>query len=275
MRERIPGLPFSVIRFAEVDSTSRFLKEWGRESAEDGVVAVAECQTAGRGRQGRRWESPAGEGLYFSILAAPVATATAAFLPLLAGVVAYDSVAQCFPALQRHIDLKWPNDLLLRGRKLAGILVELERSQTGVPFAVLGVGINCNQKAFPPELPDATSLRLETGVEADRDLLLRVFLDRWNRGYARCASALPRGEISVPDSPGAPKQRRTAPAFLIADWKARSGFWSAKAVRFPLRGEIAQGLTRDVALSGALVVELASGETVELFSSDLDWIREQ
>ena len=79
----------------------------------------------------------------------------------------------------------------------------------------------------------------------------------------------------MPDSSGAPKQACAAPDFLIADWKARSGFWSAKAVRFPLRGEIAQGLTRDVALSGALVVELTSGETVELFSSNLDWIREQ
>ncbi len=138
------------------------------------AVWVADEQTAGRGRGGHSWHSAAGEGLYVSALVHPGLRASEAMLlPLLTGLAAQSAVRQ---ATGLAPDLRWPNDLLLSGRKCGGILVETSLGSAATPaetlrFAVVGVGINVHQREFPPDLRDlATSLRIALGEGSAREL---------------------------------------------------------------------------------------------------------
>jgi BirA family transcriptional regulator, biotin operon repressor / biotin---[acetyl-CoA-carboxylase] ligase len=165
------GRPYLFID--ECASTQRL---FGEDSAEGGVVAT-DHQTEGRGRQGRRWEERPGTSLLFSIaLRPPVASERLPELSLLAG----EAVAEAIRATTGlEPALKFPNDVLICGRKVAGILAEAREG-----LVVLGVGVNVN--ASEDELPaGATSLSLETGREIYRDVLLVELLDRLERRYDR------------------------------------------------------------------------------------------
>lgn len=152
-------------------STNALVAARAREGEEAGLVIVTEHQTAGRGRLDRVWETPPRVALTFSLLLRPEVAATAwTWLPLLTGYAVQAALADRLP----EVALKWPNDVLVGDRKIAGILVERIETPTG-PAAVVGVGINVNQGA--DELPSgtATSLRLELGETFDRtDLLVQV-----------------------------------------------------------------------------------------------------
>jgi BirA family biotin operon repressor/biotin-[acetyl-CoA-carboxylase] ligase len=159
--ELIP--PFRIVRLDRVESTMTAAA--GRPP---GTVVVAEEQTAGQGRMGRSWYSPRGEGLYCSIVLSMPEPAPVLTLAL--GLAAKEAIERTAAAA---CDLRWPNDVLLAERKVAGVLVQLQ--ETG---AIAGVGINVSQAAFPPELaPHATSLRLATGTIHSREALLAHLLD--------------------------------------------------------------------------------------------------
>ena len=165
--------------FETVDSTNLIVKDWAQQGAEEGRSAVAEEQTAGRGRRGRSWISPPGENLYFSILLRPQAEASRmAMITLLMAIAVTQSVREL------HLDakIKWPNDVVINGKKICGILTEMYQSAAGSFFLVIGTGINVNQKEFPEEVKKtADSLALELGTDVDREVLLasvlRHFLD--------------------------------------------------------------------------------------------------
>lgn len=248
----IPGLPYSIIHLEEIDSTNQYLRTWGREFPEDGLVVSADYQTEGRGRLGRAWNANPGEGLCFSMLISPVSLNAATRIPLMAAVVLYDTLLELEPFLDGSLELKWPNDLLINRKKVAGILTELENGEKG-PFVVLGVGLNCNQKDFPRTLENATSLRLELGREVNRNKLLECFLKTWHSHFKNSATRLE-------DS-------------LISDWKARSRFWNNEPVEFVIGGRKVKAQTRNLAPSGALVVLLESGEEKEIVSGEVEWIR--
>ena len=151
--------------FESVDSTNSYLKRIAAEGAPDGAVAVADEQTAGRGRRGRSFSSSPGRGVYLSALLRPQ-LAPEKILPL----TALGAVAAC-DAVERTCgvrpQIKWTNDLVLNGKKLSGTLTELslEGESGALQYAVIGIGVNCNNtlEDFPPELRDvATSLYLET-----------------------------------------------------------------------------------------------------------------
>ena len=157
--------------YEQLGSTNTTLSELAWEGAEHGTVVVAGCQTNGRGRRGRLWESPAGDNIYMSILLRTgVATEKA---PMLTLVMAY-SVAKVlqdkgFPDVQ----IKWPNDLVLSGKKVCGILTEMYLQGTAIDYIVVGVGLNVNTSVFPEELVDkATSLFLECGKLLDKEQLI-------------------------------------------------------------------------------------------------------
>ena len=156
--------------FETVDSTNLIVKDWARQGAEEGRCAVAEAQTAGRGRRGRSWISPPGENLYFSILLRPQAEAShVAMITLLMAIAVTQSVREL------HLDakIKWPNDVVVNGKKICGILTEMYQSAAGSFFLVIGTGINVNQKEFPEEVKKtAGSLALELGADVDREVLL-------------------------------------------------------------------------------------------------------
>jgi BirA family biotin operon repressor/biotin-[acetyl-CoA-carboxylase] ligase len=155
----------------EVTSTSDLAKALAEEGAEHGEVVIAEAQTAGRGRRGRSWASPSGRNLYFSVVLRPdLSPARAPEVTLVASVALCDALRQA--GVQAGI--KWPNDLLASGRKIAGILTELAADPDRVQWIVVGAGINVNARRedFPEELRDqATSVLIERGQAAPRALL--------------------------------------------------------------------------------------------------------
>src|SRR5512141_155286 len=162
--------------FEEVGSTNDVAKELADEGAAHGEVVVAESQTAGRGRRGRAWASPPGRNLYVSVVLRPeLPPSRAAELTLLA------SVAVCQAVRQAGVTagIKWPNDLVSRGRKLAGILTELAADPDRVQWVVLGIGINVNLRLedLPDDLrPIATSLAIARGEPVPRTLFAAAVL---------------------------------------------------------------------------------------------------
>lgn len=165
-------------------STNSDAAELGRGGAPEGSVVVADAQTAGRGRLGRSWVSEPGLNLYLSVLLRPeILPSEAPQLSLVAGV----AVAAALESVGVRPQIKWPNDVLLGGRKVCGILTEIEAEADRVSFVVVGLGVNLNSRLhdFPEELHDkATSLRIESGEAVDRAPVAARVLGELERYYA-------------------------------------------------------------------------------------------
>jgi BirA family biotin operon repressor/biotin-[acetyl-CoA-carboxylase] ligase len=191
-RENVPA--WEPLLLAETASTNDVVREQARKGAREGFVAAAAHQTRGRGRLGRAWESPAGLGLYVSILLRPAFPATeAGRLTILASVAASDAVEKVAGLRPR---IKWPNDLVLGGKKLGGLLIESEPRGTRLDHAVIGLGINVRHGAddFSEEVRMlATSLFIATGKLFRRAdvlvALLHAFEDRLARPFAETREA--------------------------------------------------------------------------------------
>jgi BirA family transcriptional regulator, biotin operon repressor / biotin---[acetyl-CoA-carboxylase] ligase len=169
---------------SEVDSTNRLARDLAIQGAVEGTLVVAESQTGGRGRKGRNWFSPPGEGIYVSlVLRPPFQPAEAPKMTLLAGVALAETFIQIVPS---RVTIKWPNDVLLGGKKIAGILIEISTDIDAIDYMVVGVGINVNTPpgSFPVDLRGrATSLAAEIGHTVDRTEILGAFLERLERYY--------------------------------------------------------------------------------------------
>ncbi|WP_122819835.1 biotin--[acetyl-CoA-carboxylase] ligase [Nocardioides pantholopis] len=184
--DRLPGMGVEVAE--EVTSTNAVVAERARAGAPEGLVVVAEHQTAGRGRLDRSWQMPARAGLVFSVLLRPSVPARSwPWLPLLTGC----ALGAALRADGYAAGVKWPNDVLIGERKVAGILVERVETPAGAA-AVVGVGLNVDLRAEELPVPTATSLALESGAAPDRvELLvgllasLRAAYDRWQAGGER------------------------------------------------------------------------------------------
>jgi BirA family biotin operon repressor/biotin-[acetyl-CoA-carboxylase] ligase len=169
--------------YYKVGSTSTEALSSAGAGAPEGSVFVAEEQTAGRGRGAHQWESAPSAGIYCSVVLRPaLPPAEALILSLAAGLAVHSAVQQ----IDSHVvpDLKWPNDLLIDGKKFCGILTEMNSEATRVRYIVVGIGINVNQASFPAELQQtATSLRLATGTEWSRVELCAALLKSLDREY--------------------------------------------------------------------------------------------
>jgi BirA family biotin operon repressor/biotin-[acetyl-CoA-carboxylase] ligase len=156
--------------------------EAAASGASEGSVFTADEQTAGRGRGDHKWHSPAGEGLYLSILLRPqLAPNDALWLSLIAGLAVHAAIEQVTTISG---DLRWPNDIMLRDKKLGGILTELATESGRILHAVVGVGLNVNQPEFSADLREtAISLRMETDREWSRDDILIALLKSFDREY--------------------------------------------------------------------------------------------
>lgn len=186
---------FSEIRrFEELDSTNRYLLDEARHGAAEGLVAVADHQTAGRGRLGRVWTAPPGSSLLVSVLLRPQLDAARAHLvTMAAGVAACEAV---FLAADFAPSLKWPNDLVVGGRKLAGMLSEGEFRDGSLEALVVGIGINVNWADFPAEIAEtATACNLVAGRDVDREHLLTRFLERLDHRYTTLLA--PAGDQAI------------------------------------------------------------------------------
>ncbi len=173
-----------ILFLPEVDSTNRRAREQCLRGAKEGAVVLAESQSAGKGRLGRQWQSPAGANLYASIILRPsISAAIAPQIPLLAGVAGANALAR---ATGLDARLKWPNDIFVHGKKVAGILSEMEAEGLRTRFIILGVGVNVNwrKEDIPPDLREtATSLRAEAGREFLRAEVAAEFFEELEREY--------------------------------------------------------------------------------------------
>ncbi|MGQ9897752.1 MAG: biotin--[acetyl-CoA-carboxylase] ligase [Acidobacteriota bacterium] len=190
---------FTVGWLAQVDSTNTALKALAQAGAPDGFCLGADEQTAGRGQYGRTWYSPAGQGLYFSILFRPQCLAPEQIhqVTTFAGLMVYEALASLVDVPAR-LALKAPNDVFLDGRKVAGILVEADWHGSFLHFVVVGIGVNVGQVVFPEGLSQpATSLRLALGEAAPtREALLTTLLSTFQHHWDAFL-ADPAGVISV------------------------------------------------------------------------------
>jgi len=180
------GIAWDPLFLVETSSTNDVVREQARKGAKAGFLVAATRQTKGRGRLGRSWESPSDRGLYVSILLRPdLAVAEAGQLTILSSMAMVDAV-ESISGFRPQI--KWPNDLLLNGRKLAGLLIETEREGARLAFAVIGMGINVRHDArdFSPEVRGlATSLYLATGQLYRRADLLVALLHAFEKRLGR------------------------------------------------------------------------------------------
>ena len=198
-------------RLETAASTMTHAAQLAQAACPSGTVVVAEEQTAGQGRHGHSWHSERGAGLYLSVvLRHKICPDTLPIVTLALGLAAAEAISMCAGVL---CDLRWPNDVLINGRKCAGILVQLH---DGVLIA--GIGVNVNHSSFPPELTRiATSLRIETGREHDRERLLDALLPKIDeqmeiltrqgktpvlRAFAAASSYVAGRRVTVEQTPG-------------------------------------------------------------------------
>ena len=235
--------------FETIPSTNTWLMERAQAGAPEGALAVADVQTAGKGRMGRAWQSPPGAGLLFSLLLRPPSPqlAGAAMMAVAAGVAA--GVRQATGAVAR---LKWPNDVLLDGRKLAGLLAESSTNPaTGETAVVIGVGLNANLRAEdfpspPPRGTSATSLLATLGQPVDRVALLGAILPEVEARYDALLAGRPP----------------------LAEWKALLDTLGQPETVVGA-GEPVVGVAEDVAADGSLLVRRADGVVVKVAAGDV------
>jgi BirA family transcriptional regulator, biotin operon repressor / biotin---[acetyl-CoA-carboxylase] ligase len=173
-----------VVYFESTDSTNRQAREKALGGGEEGLVVIADSQSQGKGRMGRSWSSPPGSNVYFSTILRPsIPPIQAPQITLIAGI-------SCAQALTRatglDVRIKWPNDIFLNGKKVAGILAEMDGERSDLRFVILGIGINVNWAGedIPEPLREiATSLRAESGEAFDRASILSEVLEELERNY--------------------------------------------------------------------------------------------
>ncbi|MEC7242822.1 MAG: biotin--[acetyl-CoA-carboxylase] ligase [Myxococcota bacterium] len=227
------------VRFHEVcESTQKEARIWADQGALTGSLVVANSQTAGRGRLGRSWHSAPGKNLAFSmVLRPPLRIQDAPLICLAAGVGLAEAL---------NLSIKWPNDILdAEGRKIGGILAEMETHSGRLKHAVLGVGLNVNQTRFPESLPNPGSVAWLRG-EQDRAVVLQ-----------QCVFAVEKWCSELVSSPGR----------VLAQWRKRSAHLG-KTVRVGDVKGIAEGVRED----GALLIRTQAGEVHPILAGDVEMV---
>ncbi len=232
-----------IVCLETADSTNRCARQWAQKGAKHGALVVAETQTAGRGRRGRNWISPAGEGIFMSLILRP------AFEPSRAASLSLCTALATARALERVTQLdckiKWPNDIVCKGKKVCGMLLEMDADADGVRSVIAGVGINVHQRAFPPEIEDtASSVDLLAGRRISRASVIRAFLEEMETALALECGA------------------------LMEAYRARSATLS-KRVQVIAPTETYTGTALEVTDSGALIVQSDAGERREVLAGDV------
>jgi len=234
--------------FDTLESTNTTAAAHARAGASEGTVVIAETQTRGRGRLGRAWVSPPFRNLYLSIVLRPaIPPGDAPRLALVAGLATADAVAEWAP----RVALKWPNDVLVDNRKVAGILTEMDADGDHVRFVIAGIGVNLNGTLddFPAELRDkAGSLAMAVGAPIDRVAFAARVLSCLEARYARF---LAHGF-----------------AALRSEWNARSCL-QGRQVQIDDGGQRHRGIVSGVADDGALCLRDAAGHDVRIVAGEV------
>jgi len=250
LRRRLRGTAFRkhIYHFFKVDSTNNVALRLSHDGEPHGAVVVAEEQTGGRGRLGRTWHSEKTSGIYLTVLLRPkIPPVQAPLVTLLAGLAARDAVAEQTGFCP---DIRWPNDLLLNGKKFCGILTEMHAEPDRVHFVIVGIGINVNHARMPEELvPIATSLRMESGRTYSRLELLAKLLRQLDRYYNQFTA----------EGPGA----------ILERFAEVSSYARGKRVRISTPTETYLGTTAGLESNGLLRVARDDGRTEVVVCGDL------
>lgn len=232
-----------ILTFKSVTSTNDVAFKLGRAGAINGTVVIADEQKMGRGRLGRSWHSPQGCGLWFSILLRPDLSLPDSSTISLASAL---SVAQILiEEFGIRAEIKWPNDVVVNGKKICGILTEAECVGEEVKFVVLGIGINVSNREddFPPDLSSATSVMIEAGVKPSRAHLLARVLERFEIEYNKLCE----------EGFGAIRPKIIGLTSLLG-----------KMIRVKSGQKEIEGMAFDIDHTGGLVIRTESGSTVRL-----------
>jgi BirA family transcriptional regulator, biotin operon repressor / biotin---[acetyl-CoA-carboxylase] ligase len=252
IRQRLRTQSFgrTVYHFYRTDSTNAFaarLLNHGHK-VPDGTVVLAEMQTAGRGRLGRSWYSEKEAGLYLSIILRPQVPPSLAALFTLAAAVAMHNAIERYTRLD--VDIKWPNDLLIDGKKMCGILAEIQAEVDLVKTLIVGVGVNVNHQTLPAEIAHrATSLRIASGRIQSRLEVLAEFLEDFENLYHDFEA--------------------NGPASIIDQWTRNSSFANDRSIEINDGVRRIQGVTRGLNALGALRIEQANGRIEDVYSGEV------
>jgi len=244
----------NIIFLREVGSTNDLAKELAAYGAAEGTVVVAETQTAGRGRLGRGWVSPVG-GLWFSVVLRPeLKPAEAVRLVFVAGLAVAEVLRELYGL---KAETKWPNDVLVKGRKICGILTEMNTIGEKVNYVIVGVGVNANfdvAKVFPEDLRKVgTSLENELGRKVRLEELFRALLEKLENIYG----------LFLEEGFGP----------VLGKWKTYAGFLNCQ-VEVASGTEKWVGLAFDVRDDGSLILRLKDGTVKRVFIGDVTlWSR--
>jgi BirA family transcriptional regulator, biotin operon repressor / biotin---[acetyl-CoA-carboxylase] ligase len=240
----------SLYHFYEIDSTNLFASRLIAQGHKvpEGTAIVSESQTAGRGRLGRIWHSERESGIYFSIVLFPKAPPSLAPLFTLAAAVAMHNAVERYAGLE--IDIKWPNDLLIGGKKFCGILSEIQAEVDLVKTMIVGVGVNANHERLPAEIAGrATSLRIASGRIQSRIEIVLEFFEEFENIYMDF--------------------ERKGPAGIIDQWTRFSSFANGRKIEIHDGVRKIVGTTRGLNPLGALRVEQSGGHVEEVYSGDV------
>ena len=240
-----------IVHRDSIDSTNLLAAELARGGAEEGTAVLAEQQTAGRGRLGRSWVSPARLNLYCSVVLRPaIPPLEVPRLTLVAGVAVAEAILATAAVPAR---IKWPNDVLIDGRKVAGVLTELEAEADRVRFVVVGIGVNLNATAgdFPPELRDkATSLALASGAPVGRVAFTARLLSASTECTRSSCAAASRAAASLREA-AFPHRTRGHGGRQAAAHRHRTRRRRRRALLVESGGEVQRVVSGEVTLQGA------------------------
>lgn len=232
-----------ILFYDSVPSTNDVAARLAEGGAPEGCVVIGDAQSAGRGRLGRAWASPPGAGLYVSTILRPDADVMS-LVTIAAGVAMTEGIQS---ATGLRTDLKWPNDVLIAGRKVAGILAE-----GTARYVILGFGMNVLPAAYPPDVVTrATSLERELGRPVDRGSLLAECLSAFAARYAELREG----------------QRAT----IVGAWRERAVATLGRRVRWDAQGTSVEGIADDIDAEGALLVRTPAG-MVRIISGEVTWL---
>lgn len=243
--------PFIIHHCASLGSTNDRLKEM--IAAPEFTCVVADEQTAGRGRRSRTWHSSPGDGLYLSVLLRPQPDSSSK-IPLISLMAAIAVAETLIERSLTGVDIKWPNDVLVNGRKLSGILAEAASAGSEAPRIVLGIGVNLNHQSFPPDLSDsATSIAIETGQKVAVDQFRDQLLDKiaeWSAVWKRDQTGL-----------------------IINRWQRLSTYARDQRVVVNLDDEKIEGVTAGLTETGALRLIVGDGEVKTILAGEVTRLR--
>lgn len=235
----------NIYYFSEIDSTNSFAAKLAQKGEKEGTLVIADKQNQGKGRKNRLWHSPAGTGLWFSLILRPnIKVAKSHFLTINASLAVYKALRN----LGLSIDIKWPNDILYENKKLCGILSEMSASTNKLNYAITGIGINVNQKIFADEIKNkATSIYKIKKQKISRLFLLKNILINFEEYYKKFIN----GEKDK----------------LLNEWKDKISLLG-KIIIVKSDGKVYEGKAIDIAKDGRLMLLNENNKIIKFWAGD-------